>query len=63
MAHKLILSRPEDGGVQAAGPDPAYLPGPDQAARFQHLDKLKDSGQRHVQRLGQLGDTPCCQRP
>ena len=22
-----------------------YLPGPDQAARFQHLDVLKDSGQ------------------
>jgi hypothetical protein len=33
------------GEVDAAGPDPAYLPGPDQAAGFQHLDVLKDSGQ------------------
>src|SRR6185369_7770574 len=46
------LRRPERVRLDAAGPHPAGLLGPDQAAGLEYLQVLQHRGQRHVQRPG-----------
>ena len=55
-ARRSRLGRAQRGRVDGAGPGPAALLRPDQAAGLQHLNVLQDGGQRHGQRPAELAD-------
>ena len=60
LPHLPLLNQPLLGELQPPryepiGPHPADLLRANEAAPFQHLEVLEEGGQRHVERLRQLG--------
>jgi len=51
-----VLGRPQRRRLDAEGPYPADLLGPDESARFQDLEVLQHARERHGERLGQRAD-------
>jgi hypothetical protein len=51
-----LLNRAHRRRLDAAGPYPPDLLGPDEAARLEHLKVLDNRRKRHRERLGELAD-------